>query len=402
MVLRLTNIPLRYLLLLAALIRVAFILFSGKTAEAAYWEYGQLAQQLLAGNGYSFPFTNAQLEFLPDQFYPSALMPPGYVFFLLPFMMIPDVFFRNLLLFSTQAALSVLAIFLVYRWSEKRFEKPVAVVILLLQAVYPEMIYACCTVGPTIWFHLLMAGILFHLPEKRQAVFVGILAGLLVLMRSEALLPAGLLLMVEFFRGHKKASLISGMAMLLCLSPWLIRNQVMFGKPMLSANLGVNFYRGNNSEAIGNWPVWERDVEAQLRAQPSAFEQKNDEMALSAALRWVAEHPAAFLSRMPEKFIRFWLLDWHDSRTRHWLYVLPWLLCIPLGIGGLAVKAFFGRQELLILFISYSLIVLVFFPQARYLTLVKFFWLIPAGAGLCNLWMMAYPKNKFLSSGQGE
>jgi len=50
------------------------------------------------------------------------------------------------------------------------------------------------------------------------------------------------------------------------------------------------------------------------------------------------------------------------------------------------------------LFLTYTFIILVFFPQARYLTMVKFFWLIPAGLGLKDLWMMIFPQSKFLSA----
>ena len=398
--LRLVRIPYGYLLLSAGLLRLAFVLLSGKLQDTEYWEYGQLAQQLLAGHGYSFPFTDAKLQFLPEQYYPSSLMPPGYVFFLLPFLLISDAFLRNLLLFSMQTALSLLAMYLVYRWSEKHFEKPLALLILLLQALYPELIYAVCTVGPTIWFHLLFAGLLYGLSEKKHPALNGAVAAMLVLMRAEALLPTGLLIMNAYLPKQKKAFLIFALTLICCLLPWLIRNQLQFGKPMLSASAGVNFFRGNNPVEIGEWPVFSKDKEQRLRAEPVSYEQKIDSMSMQQAKAWITENPAAFLVRLPEKLARFWLLDWPDPRAHHLLYLLPWFLCLPAGIAGLMRRPFAGRAQLLMLFGSYSLIVLIFFPQIRYLTLVKFFWLIPAGLGFYYLWHRLFPESKFLASAE--
>ena len=397
--LRLVRIPYGYLLLSGGLLRLTFMLFSGKLQEAEYWEYGQIAQQLLEGHGYSFPFTDAMLQFLPEQYYPSALMPPGYVFFLLPFLLISDAVLRHLLLFSMQTALSLLAMYLVYSWSEKRFSKPASLLILLLQVLYPEMIYATCTVGPTIWFHLLFAGLLYSLSEKKHPVFNGVLAAFLVLMRAEALLPAGLLIMNAYLPKQKKAFLVFALTLICCLLPWLIRNQLQFGKPMLAASAGVNIFRGNNPGEIGDWPVFTQNEEHLLRAERGTFEQKIDSMAMKRAWTWITENPAAFLVRLPEKLARFWLLDWPDPRAHHLLYLLPWFFCLPAGIAGLTRRPFAGRAQLLTLFGSYSLIVLIFFPQIRYLTLVKFFWLIPAGLGFYYLWHRLFPESKFLSSG---
>jgi hypothetical protein len=395
---RLSDLSPKILLLLAGLLRLGFILFSGKLNETEYWEYGEIGKQLLAGHGYSFPFVDEHLHFLPEQFYPSALMPPGYVFFLLPFLLIKETLFRNLLLFSLQTALALLAMHLVYRWSEKRFQKPAALLIMLLQAFYPEMIYAVCTIGPTVWFHLLFAGLLFGISEKKHPVLIGIMTGILVLMRSEALLPAGLLLAETYFSGQKKAALMSALTLFFCLLPWLIRNQLQFGKPLLSASSGVNFFRGNNPGQLGDWPVQTKEMALQMQTIPANYEQQSDAIAMAAAMKWISENPADFILRLPEKLMRFWWLDWPDPRTHHWLYVLPWIFCLPAGIAGLWMKNFEGRRQLLLLFLSYTGIILIFFPQARYLTLVKFFWLIPTGLGFKVLWTTAFPGSKFLSS----
>jgi len=119
-----------------------------------------------------------------------------------------------------------------------------------------------------------------------------------------------------------------------------------------------------------------------LKENPAQFEQAFDAASLQMATNWIQENPQKVILRLVEKGLRFWLLDLPDPRTHSPLYWLPWLLCLPLGIMGLKQTDFRLKEPLSILFLSYTLIALIFFPQARYLSLVKFFWMIPAGAGI--------------------
>ena len=390
----------RQLFWMAATVRLLFILASGKLFQTEYWEYGRIAEQLLAGHGYSFPFTDGQLQFQPHRYYPSALMPPGYVFFLIPFFLIKETLLRNLLLFSVQAALSLQAMQWVFRWSEKRFGTSAALLILGLQAFYPELIFACCTAGPTVIFHFLFAGILFYNTGRKAPLFSGLLAGMLVLMRSEALLPLVLLLLSDLIQGRKKYALTMAAVMAACLFPWLLRNQFQFGKPLLSASAGVNFFRGNNPVAIGNWPVFSDSEMEKMRQQPEKFEQKLDSAAMETVLRQRPSSLIFYVERGAEKLLRFWIIDWPDPRTHSFFYWFPWLLALPLGILGWRKGDFLPAEPLALLFLSYSLIVLFFFPQARYLTLIKFFWLIPAGLGLKALSGRISGSHNFLSPGE--
>ena len=74
------------------------MLYASQLRTENYWEYGIIANNILDGKGYSFNFTDQDLNFL-NETYPSALMPPGYVFFILPFLLIKNIVFRNSLVF---------------------------------------------------------------------------------------------------------------------------------------------------------------------------------------------------------------------------------------------------------------------------------------------------------------
>ena len=80
------------IIVLALIVRLIFIFSFSDLKKDYYWEYGEIAKNIIHGNGYSlFHFNGNALEhkYTPDaDILSSAYMPPGYVAFLLPFMMV--------------------------------------------------------------------------------------------------------------------------------------------------------------------------------------------------------------------------------------------------------------------------------------------------------------------------
>ena len=380
----------KWLLAAAVLFRFAFLFASGHWKTEEYWEYGEIARLLSEGRGYSFPFVDEQLHFLKDAWYPSALMPPGYVFFLYPFLLIQNIVIRNLLLFSVQIGLSAWAMLFSYRLVKQKANVETAVVTLLFLAFTPDLVYASCSVGPTVWFHFLLSLFLWAPSgiKRPNFLFIQFLsAGLLVLMRSEALLFFVVYAAWQLWKGYRFQAAFLLMGIALILSPWLFRNYREFGKPVLSASAGVNFYRGNNPGEIGDWPYTWSDTVLKMRQNPATFEAKFDSLAMHQSLNWIQQNPVAWLSRMPEKLVRFWVIDWPDPRTHSPLYWIPWFATFILGLVGLRKKE--TRNHFiphLILLWVYTLVILIFFPQLRYLTLVKFFWMPFAAVAIMG-WM---------------
>lgn len=372
------------LLLLAAVLRMAAPIALGWLQEDRYWEYGLIARNLLEGKGFSFPFVDENLNFLANQTYPSALMPPGYVFFLSPFLKLDNPL-RNLLLFGVQTGLSLAAMIFLFRWVRKRSATEVALLSMAFQVFLPELILAPGTVGPTVWFHFLL-GLVLQLRDSSCRIWAFVPAGLLVSMRSEFLLMVLLLALLDFRDRKWKPGLTLLLGSVLLLSPWLIRNQIRFGKPMLSANLGVNLYRGNNPGAIGDWPSqWNPQV-LEWRKDPATYEQRFDQHAAHEAWTWMKENPGAVLRRLPEKAARFWLWDWSDPRTANWMYRGTWLLALAGGLLAVFQQNRSRYAEIWWLMAVYTLIVLVYFPQIRYGSLVRFFWMPMAAEG-CMLFL---------------
>lgn len=371
------------------ILRLALLLVSGQLQTENYWEYGQIANQLLQGNCYSFPFVNEQLAFLNDT-YPSALVPPGYVVFLIPFLWIQNIFVRNFLLFTTQIGISMAAIWIGHWWTSKRWNPSIANLTLPLFCFLPDLALAPLTVGPTVWFHFLVVILIYYhdQPSLIRRNFSFLFAGtMLVFMRSEALLWLAILSGLELWKRKKIGALAPLMGMLVLLGPWVIRNQQVLGKTVISNNFGINFYRGNNPEAIGNWPPVLSERALQFRQNPATYESSFDDYSLHLALEWIKENPGSFFNNIPVKIWRFWVFDWPDPRSRSLLNLATWLPVLGLILVGFFLAKPSIRQPECLLFLTYTLLIMVFFPQIRYLTMVKFFMLPYAGVVL-NQWLL--------------
>ena len=370
---------------LGFLVRILAMLVSGQLETENYWEYGQIAHNIIEGKGYSFNFTDQNLVFT-NETYPSALMPPGYVFFLLPILMIKDLIIRNLLLFSIQTGIQIAAIWLSFLMIQQKLNKMVAILTLVLLCFLPDLVFACCSVGPTVWFQFLLVIILFWFrkTEKNNWFLLGILAGILILMRSESILIVLAFGVFSLKKSGLKFTLLVASVVCITLLPWVLRNWNTLGILSISNSAGVNFYRGNNPGEIGDWPQGFDKTYDLLKSNPESFEVKYDQYAFQRSITYIKSNPTRWLLILPQKLFRFVVLDWPDKRTHQFLYWFPWLICLGFGFWGIKINGNLFREELSILLL-FTLLMLVFFPQVRYQTMAKFFFLPFTGIGLASL-----------------
>jgi hypothetical protein len=370
-------------------LRVAALLAVVNPAQVNFWEYGEIAGHLLKGHGFAYSFVD-EIGALSAAYYPSALMPPGYVFFLLPFMILPAVEWQVYSLFLVQIALSGVVTWLIYRLSVVQFDPQVGLLAASLYALFPEMIYATLTVGPTIWFHLGVVAMLYIRVQQQNYPYAwlwqALLAAVLVYMRTEFLLVAGLWFLWDVVSTRSLKSVWSGLLLLFILSPWVWRNYQVFGKPVFTNNLGINLYRGHNPDGIGHWGARHAALFMQLQQEKGAqFEPAYNQAWKEMAIDYMVNNPAETLKNAGIKWLRFFLFDWSDSRSFHWLYWLPWLLALAFGLLGVFKNGMTIDHK--ILFFAYSLVVMVFFAQTRYQTMVKPLFLMYAAFGV--FWLSA-------------
>ncbi|HEY4612363.1 MAG TPA: hypothetical protein VII11_05230 [Bacteroidota bacterium] len=130
------------------------------------------------------------------------------------------------------------------------------------------------------------------LEKPSIALMLGVVLGLLVLMKPGMLLLVVLLPIVLYFGWIplKRYKFIV-VGTLLVLTPWLIRNYYVLGKPTIATNGGINLLIGNNPNSTGAYAMsYPEDV-----LQGAANEIDADETAYRYALNYILDNPARFI-----------------------------------------------------------------------------------------------------------
>lgn len=298
-------------------------------------------------------------------------------------------------------ALFVLAV----RWLMSQIQAPrtVGLAVVWLAALYPPFVLSTASFGVLsitlllstlllLFGHKLFVAITDHSSNwKAPALYLGAIAGLLSFFRSEAYVIFGFLLLLGLWqaRGNLRNAVaplaLSLVAMLLVVSPWMIRNAVTFDRFIPSSTNGsFNFWRGFSDEATGSNtqangdPVWidMPDYEAIVGAGLDAgVEDRFADYTAVESKQWISEHPAEAALLTAKKAFLFWIWDYYNDDLRGTLYSILHLCVVLLALVG-AVRATRKWQQLdprfrngLVLFAAYSavytLIAMAFFTMPR-------------------------------------
>lgn len=372
--------------------RILFLIFFTDLNNLEFYEYGAIAQNLHAGNGYSlFYFSGDKIEykFNPDvKPFASAYIPPGYVFFLYPFYFINDLGIRNLFIIFFQILISIFVILLLYKFTELLFDKKAALTAAFIYALLPEFIVAVNSINIVTFFHggvliifILLNNIIFHQVNYRRWIFIGITFGVFILFRGEELLFLFTVILYFLTKRLFKPSLIILAVSLITIFPWQLRNMSVFEELVpLSTSFGVNFYRGHNPYAVGVWA--DDEIAAQLKKykDKANFELKMNQTMFSFGIQSIKQNPARDLLLSIEKIIYLWLFDYNNPRTFHALYLIPAFALIIFFIIGVYKFFSWEKHKYILFFLMYfTFITFIFFTLSRYQTMMKIA-LIPFGA----------------------
>ena len=370
------------IILLGIVLRGAYILLFVDLGRDSYWEYGEIAKNLLAGKGYSLYHSDGLRNSIvfdpgasPD---PSAWMAPGYVAFLAPFLLISPVVLRNSLLLIIQIALGAVLVFAIYRFTFDHVSQKAAPYAAAIAALLPEFIYATASFTPTLLYQIGVVVLLGQLyPTQsmsvRTASLLGLLFATMIYLRSEFLLFAFMATLVLAFRRQVRSAIVLAAVVVVLLLPWQIRNLSVFGEWVpLTTSAGLNLFRGHNVEGLG---AWSDDHIEQL--VPGIKHGRRFEIELNAlyearALEFIRTHPLEEARYAVQKAARFWLFDPSDERTLHLIYILPWGSMLLLSVAGLLRSRCWKNHRVPLLFFGYStMIVVLFFVLPRYQSMMK-------------------------------
>ena len=196
---------------------------------------------------------------------------------------------------------------------------------------------------------------------------VGLLVGILALLRENALLVAPLLVPLAWGRPHREeisrlrsatwrsAAYVFGIALALVPVAW--RNGRVGGSYLPTTfQGGVNFFIGNNAAADGAYhpivpgkqiPALEREEPVRLAEQATGRKLSASEVSrfwLDRALAWARTRPGAFLRLQVRKLAMFFrAYEWPDAVDYYWMAGISPVFRLPLlEYGGALLLAAAG------------------------------------------------------------
>jgi len=373
------------LFVFAFLLRLGLILVL-KTYSSPYHysEHVRIADNILAGKGYSFEWygLGAAGE--------GSFMPPVYVaVVLMAKIAFPSVPWLAIQIF--QAGLSAGTAVIVYFIGKEIFTEFIGFIASFAVAVYPPALGYVLDIQTLILETFLvtftvLAGIYWRkYGTWKQASILGSALGLAVLSRSNLilLLPLFFIWMVLC---HRRRGAIHFMVLVgvlvLILGPWVLRNYLVHKEFVLvSTEGGFTLFQGNNANATGVYSgrggvIWEQYPGLAKELAP-LDEAARDKRLYQESIAFIRTHPKETFSLALKKFAYFWWFKpkfieggvasgypWYFGFT----YMCSYAVLLCFSILGL-VLSFKKYRDL---FIIYTLFLIQTFVSMVFITGTRF------------------------------
>lgn len=195
-------------------------------------------------------------------------------------------------------------IFVLFNLFKNNLTKKQLFIFLSLLTFYPNNLFFVNVVLTDLPFTFLLWSLILILYKRKRnyIIWSGIVLGMMCYLRATALL---LPLIIFFFfaisENLKKAGVKTALITLIMfttLSPWIVRNYLVFEKFIpVSTNGGFNFLMGNHINASGGLNF---DFEYNI---DNPNEAKEDTKAYERAFRDITDNPVLAILRLPKKII---------------------------------------------------------------------------------------------------
>ncbi len=355
-------------------LRVVVVLYFGVPDPVKEMESGRIAQNMIQGTGYTFDFYGYRDE-APLQ----AFVPPLYVLLI-----------YTVLRWGTEPAIALglvhsflggLMAVLMYLLIKELADRPTALLSALLTAMYPVfLVQATRPLSMTLIGCLITAvmttTVLMRHGGYLRSLALGLALGLAALARTTML---GLIAVVTLWlwlnrrnvsRPWRKLGIALVVAMLI-ISPWLIRNYLVFGKWVFSTNGGMTFWNGNNpfttgcdgdvyierlrtytgrllptypAQGIAHMPRYPLPKELETQAG-QLDELELDRRLFRAGIAFIQTQPRLWLSLTVQKLVSFWWFRPNIGTVRRlydpeWIlpYQMLYMLLLPLAAIGIILS----------------------------------------------------------------
>lgn len=290
-------------------LRLALIVAFKTSAHPVAWEYEAIANNLLAGRGYSYDFLNTTY---------MSFNTPLFGFLCAGIYAITNHSFLPILIMQSLFS-SALAL-VIFKIAKLVFGEAVGLVAAALVAFHPGLTYYdVFNLLPLSIDSFLIAAITFLLlknkerPTLKAMSFVGAVIGIAVLSRGItgvlllfALMYFGLFARSLDFKYRLKIAACIGCATFIVLAPWIIRNYGIHKQfVFISSTSGENFWRGNNLYATGT--SYDEHKTPIIDLWPAEFRGKVYSLGELEQKRFFENEAGNFIRTNPLKAIKLYL-----------------------------------------------------------------------------------------------
>ena len=275
---------------------------------------------------------------------PNSWMPPLYAYYLYFFSIfgLDNQNYIFLVLYS-QALIAALSIILFYQLNKLFFSKKTSFYSAVVFSLFPLYLYACTQISSiSLQVFLTVAFLYLFFLTKRNFFFYYIVlfsftSGLLILLRGEFwfIYLLSIIYLYLFLKIPLKKILLIFLITAITISPYLIRNFLIFEKVTVINSFGYNLWKGSHPYAIKNKIVagstlTNVDLMKKLDSiKIDKFYRAHwDKVFLNEALKNIKSDPVAHFIFYINKAISFVLIDFKSSDPKYWhpLHYIPLLL----------------------------------------------------------------------------
>lgn len=333
--------------------------------------------------------------------------PPGYPVFV---GVVYLVFGRSpVAVACVQAVLDTALVALILFFARHRYSARAALLAAGLYAISPTAIFvAGSALSETLgtFLALVAVGLTIRAGERAEsgsAVLAGLVAGLLTLTRSVMVLFPGVLALSFFALGTIPRSRRVMLAATLCLSyglaltPWLVRNLGVVGKPVLSTNGGSTLYASwvhPPGQLWGN-NVLDDNTSMARTMSPLA----GDQYLFKKAIEHIKAAPLDAMALVPQKLLLLlapW--DWEvvgRGRQRSWNPL--WPLLALLAAWALRDRAVRWSQPGVVVWLGFASLIatsVMFYGSPRFRVPFEALLIVPAAIALDAMMLRFFPAQK--------
>jgi len=384
--------------LLVRLLGVAFVDFRTDAATTLFhWsgsagEYPELSYQIVAGNGFCFRVFDGQPI-------PTAYLPPAYAYLLAgAFRSLGDGLLCFLSLQMLHVILGTVICWIVFRLGELALSRTVGLIAAYICAFYPTSVFMSTQIHPApiyIFLNLLIILIIMITKKDRwlgPVILAGLLQGLLILFRPQALVYTPLLAI--WIAGRLRARALRAPILFILLAgavvlPWTARNYIVFRRFIPVTNsFGFNLWRGQNDLPLPgeSSDLVSRGIHPNLDSIPrdKNYELARDDIYKQAAFDYIKTDPVRALKNAARKTVMFWTYNPYHRKGRSPLVWAPWLILSPFFVMGLIYSLIKNTVPWIFYayFIIHTLLCAVFLCLPRYRMFIEPIVFIFAGLGL--------------------